>query len=49
MMDMQQFQVRYIPGGMTLNHSGWYVCCNVFHSGVSIDVPVKFISKSDYK
>ena len=48
-MEMQQFQVKYIPGGMGLNHSAWWVCVTVLSSGLYVDIPVKFIRKSDYK
>jgi len=48
-MMMDHFKVCYIPGGMGLNHSAWWVCQRVLHSGVYIDVPVKFLRRSDYK
>lgn len=45
---MNQFRVRYIPGGMSLNHSGWWLVEQVFHSGVNIEVPVRYLKRSDY-
>ena len=49
-MEMQQFKVKYIPGGMGLNHSAWWVLCvTVLYDGIYVDIPVKFIRKSEYK
>ena len=48
-MDMHQFQVRYIPGGMGLNHSAWWICATVLWDGVYVNVPVKYLYRSDYK
>ena len=47
--DMAQFRECYIPGGMGLNHSGWWLCVRILHSGVYIDRPVKFLRRADYK
>lgn len=45
---MMQFKVCYVPGGMSLNHSGWWLCERMLHSGVYIDVPRKYLRKADY-
>jgi hypothetical protein len=45
---MDQFKVCYIPGGMSLNHSGWWLCHTFLHSGVYVDVPLKLLSQSTY-
>lgn len=47
-MDMAQFKIKYIPGGMGLNHSAWWVCVNVLYDGIYLDIPIKYIRKSDY-
>lgn len=41
---MQQFIIRYIPGGMSLNHSGFWI---VDISG-AYDKPIKLLAKSNY-
>jgi hypothetical protein len=46
---MTEFTVKYIPGGMGINHSAWYLCRRELHSGVYIDQQVKFLRKADYK
>jgi hypothetical protein len=45
---MNQFKVCYIPGGMSLNHSAWYLCETHLLSGVYRDVSMKFLKVSDY-
>jgi hypothetical protein len=48
--DMAQFRECYIPGGMGLNHSGWWLCVRVqWHDGTYYDKPVKFLRRADYK
>ena len=46
---MNQYKVCYIPGGMSLNHSSWWLCERRLVSGIYTDIPVKFIKKADYK
>lgn len=46
---MKQFKVRYIPGGMSMYHSAWYVCESTIMSGMMIERPVKFLRRSEYK
>lgn len=48
-MEMTEFVVNYIPGGMGLNHSAWWLCKRELHSGVYINRPVKFLRRADYK
>jgi hypothetical protein len=48
MMEMSQFRVCYRPGGMGLDHSAWWVCATVLFGGVYIDIPVKYLRRSDY-
>jgi len=38
---MEQFTVKYIPGGMSLRHSAWWLYQD--------DQPIKLLKKSDYK
>jgi hypothetical protein len=45
---MDQFRVRYIPGGMGLDHSAWWLCHRELHSGMYIDRPVLRLRKSSY-
>ena len=48
--DMNQFRECYIPGGMGLNHSGWWLCVRVqWRDGTYYDKPVKFLRRADYK
>jgi hypothetical protein len=43
---MDQFQTNYIPGGMSLNHNGWWVCLRVTdRDGSTFDYPIKMIRK----
>jgi hypothetical protein len=46
---MNQFKLKYIPGGMGLDHSGWWLCETKLYWGVYTDVPVKYIKRADYK
>lgn len=47
---MDQFVVRYIPGGMSLCHSGWWLCQHIdYNDGTSHDNPIKMLRVSDYK
>lgn len=47
-MMMNHFKVKYIPGGMGLNHSAWYLCETILYNGVYMDFPVKHLGRSDY-
>ncbi len=47
---MNQFVVRYIPGGMGLVHSGWWLCEKIMWSdGSCVEYPQKYLRRSDYK
>lgn len=46
---MDQFVIRYIPGGMSLNHSGWWLCLQWFCQGQVAETPVRMLRKSDYQ
>ena len=46
---MQQFKVCYIPGGMGLDHSGWYLCENMLHSGGYVNIPRKRLRRATYE
>jgi hypothetical protein len=46
---MNHFRVCYIPGGMSINHSAWFLCERQLVSGVYRDIPIKYLRKSDYK
>lgn len=41
---MDQFKVAYIPGGMSLNHSAWWLVL-VTDCG---DVPMRWLRQSTY-
>lgn len=45
---MTQFKVAYIPGGMGLNHSAWWVVEKMWFSGVLIEHPVQRLRRADY-
>ena len=46
---MDQFQVRYIPGGMSLNHSGWWLTqLHHFRDGTIYEAPIRMLQKSSY-
>jgi len=46
---MDNFVVRYIPGGMSLNHSGWWLCqVHVLRGGEVCVNPIRMLKKSDY-
>ena len=45
---MDQFRVRYIPGGMGLDHSAWWLCQRELQAGMYVDRPVLRLRKSDY-
>jgi hypothetical protein len=45
---MDQFVVTYIPGGMTLHHSAWYLCENIYRSGVYFPYRHTCLKRSDY-
>lgn len=46
---MDHFRVRYYPGGMSLNHSAWWLVECRFISGEYVEIPVKYLRKADYK
>ena len=46
---MTEFSVKYIPGGMGLNHSAWFLCKKIIYSGIYFDIPLKFLRRADYK
>ncbi len=47
---MNQFVVRYIPGGMGLDHSGWWLCEKItWRDGSCVEFPQKYLRRSDYK
>ena len=46
---MDHFRVLYRPGGMGLNHSSWWVAETKLLGGMFVQVPVKFLKRSDYK
>jgi hypothetical protein len=43
---MDRFVVRYIPGGMSLNHSGFWLCVVSSDGHAS---PIRMLEKVDYK
>lgn len=46
---MDHFRVCYIPGGMGLDHSAWYLCEVVYsRDGLSYRRPVRRLRWSDY-
>ena len=45
---MQHFKIRYIPGGMGLNHSGWWLCETVFCQGMYVNLQHRYLKRSDY-
>lgn len=48
-MMMDHFVVRYIPGGMTLYHSGWWLCqLQKFGDGMTHEAPIRMLNRSTY-
>lgn len=47
---MDHFIVRYIPGGMSLYHSGWWLCKMMDnpYNGIPHEAPIKMLKKADY-
>ena len=46
---MDQFRVQYIPGGMSLFHSGWWLCLHLeWRDGTSNMAPIKMLRKATY-
>lgn len=45
---MEQFKVCYIPGGMGLDHSFWWLCELRIVQGIWMDWPIKRLKRSDY-
>lgn len=43
---MDQFQIRYIPGGMTLNRSAWYLCLIEYYNDGEYLKPLKKIREA---
>ena len=47
---MDQFAVRYIPGGMSLYHSGyWLVRLWTLANGVVHEAPIRMLQQSSYQ
>jgi hypothetical protein len=47
---MNHFVIRYVPGGMGLSHSGWWLCEKIsYGDGTYFDRPQKYLRRSDYK
>ena len=46
---MNQFVVKYIFGGMSLNHSGWWLCEEYWKGELRFSYPLKMLKRSDYK
>ena len=47
---MDHFVVRYIPGGMSLYHSGRWLCqLHAFRDGMTHEAPIRMLEKSNYK
>lgn len=46
---MDHFVVRWIPGGMTLYHSGLWLCrLQKFGDGQTHEAPIRMLSRVDY-
>ena len=45
---MDQFRVCYIPGGMGLDHSAWWLCERRVIDGVGRDWPLRRLRRSNY-
>jgi hypothetical protein len=46
---MDQFIIAFIPGGMSLDHSAWWLCERVLlRSGEYYDIPLKWLRRADY-
>ncbi len=49
-MEMSNFVVRYIPGGMSLYHSGYWLCrLWDLNNGTVHEAPIRMLQKADYK
>jgi hypothetical protein len=47
---MDHFVVRYIPGGMSLYHSGYWLCrLWDLSNGTVHEAPIRRLQKADYK
>jgi hypothetical protein len=46
---MDHFRVCYIPGGMGLSHSSWWLCERKVVDGMVMDWKLKFLKWADYK
>jgi hypothetical protein len=47
---MDHFVVRYIPGGMSLYHSGYWLCrLWDLSNGTVHEAPIRMLQKADYK
>jgi hypothetical protein len=45
---MDQFKLCYIPGGMSLYHSGWWLCKVLpLRDGMTYNAPIKMLKKAD--
>jgi hypothetical protein len=45
---MDQFKVAYIPGGMSLRHSAWWLVETAWVDGVLYQIPVLFLRRATY-
>ena len=46
---MDHFRIQCRPGGMSLNHSAWWIVESRVVSGVYVEIPVKYLRRADYK
>jgi len=46
---MTHFTIKYIPGGMGLSHSAWWLCERILCQGVYIDSHIRKFKEADYK
>lgn len=45
---MDQFKICYIPGGMGLDHSEWWIVCRTIRNGMWVEIPIVKLRRSDY-
>ena len=46
---MDHFRLQYWPGGVSLNHSSWWISETRLLGGVVVQIRVKFLKWADYK
>lgn len=46
---MDHFRVQYRPGGMSLDHSAWWIVERRWIQGICVELPVKYLRRADYK